>query len=81
MNKTLNQRRAELTEKVRLARQELENVEIRVKYEVRKANPGLKESDWVKFYELVESDTRYKVAAAVLHAYCEAANIMGAELY
>jgi len=80
MTKTLNQRRAELTEKVRLARQEFHNVEIKVKYEVRKANPGLKEKDWVKFYELVEADPRYQVASAVLTAYCEAANIMGAEL-
>lgn len=80
MNKTLNQRRAELTEKVRLARQEFHNVEIKVKYEVRKANPGLKENDWVKFYQLVESDVRYKVAEAKLSALCEAANIMGAEL-
>lgn len=80
LKETLTQRREKLTEKVRQARQEFHNTEIKVKYEVRKANPGLKERDWVKFYELVEADVRYKIAAAVLEAYCEAARIMGADL-
>ena len=80
LNKTINQRRAELTEKVRQARQTYHNIEIKVKYEVRKNNPGLKESDWVAYYKLVEQDTRLQLAAAALSAYCDAANIMGAEL-
>ena len=80
LKETITQRREKLTEKVRQARQEYHNIEIKVKYEVRKANPGLKESDWVAYYELVEQDTRLQIAAAVLSAYCEAARIMGAEL-
>lgn len=80
LNKTLKQRRSELTEKVRLARQEFHNVEIKVKYEVRKANPKLKEENWVEYYKLVEADPRYQVAQAKLLALCDAANIMGADL-
>ena len=78
---TLNERRAQLTEKVRQARQELENIQIKVKYEVRKANPGLKERDWAKFYQLVDDDPRVQVASARLLALCDAANIMGAEIF
>lgn len=80
LNKTINQRRYELTEKVRQARQEFYRVENLVKYEVRKANPKLKETDFWKYWELVEADPRYQVAAATLHALCDAANIMGAEI-
>lgn len=77
---TLNQRRAALTEKVKQARQEFHNAENLAKYEIRKANPGLKENDWVKFYDMVEKDPRVQVAQARLLALCDAANIMGAEI-
>ena len=80
VNPTLKQRRQHLTEEVIKARQEFQNTERLVKYEVRKANPKLKEEDWVKFYDLVESDSRYQVAQARLLALCDAANIMGAEI-
>ena len=80
VNPTLKQRRNQLTLKVKEARQEFYNIEKLVKYEVRKANPKLKEEDWVKFYELVENDPRYQVANARLLALCDAANIMGAEI-
>lgn len=80
VNPTLTQRREALTQKVKEARQEFINVENRVKYEVRKANPGLKERDWVAFYKKVEEDPRRMVAEARLLALCDAANIMGAEI-
>ena len=81
VQKTLKQRRSELTEKVRLARQEFHSVEIKVKYEVRICFPNLKEENWVEYYKLVEADPRYQVAQAKLLALCDAANIMGADLY
>ena len=77
---TLNQRREKLTEMVRKARQDFHNTQNLVKYEVRKANPGLKEKDWVKYYSLVENDPRVQVANARLLALCDAANVMGAAL-
>lgn len=77
---TLTQRREALTQEIRKARQEFCNVENKVKYEVRKANPGLKESDWVAYYKKVEDDPRVQVAQARLLALCDAANIMGAEI-
>ena len=80
IKKTLKERRAELTEKVRQARQDFHNVQLKVKYEVRKEHPGLKETNWVEFYKLVDDDIRCKLAAERLMALCEAANIMGAEL-
>ena len=78
--KTIKERREELTEKIKEARQEYHNAQALVKYEVRKANPGLKEKDWVKFYDLVENDARVQVAQARLLGLCDAANIMGAEI-
>lgn len=78
---TIKQRRERLTEEIKTARQEFLNAERLVKYEVRKANPTLKEDDWVKFYQLVENDPRYQVANARLLALCDAANIMGAEIF
>lgn len=80
IKKTLNQRRAELTEKIKEARQEYHNIQSQVRYEVRKANPGLKERDWSAFYEIADNDPRVKVAEARLLALCDAANIMGAEI-
>lgn len=77
---TLNQRRAALTEKVKQARQEYHNTYNLVKYEVRKANPGLKDKDWVTYYDKVDNDPRVQVANARLQALCDAANIMGAEI-
>lgn len=78
---TLNERRAQLTQMVVQARQQFESIQVKVKYEVRKANPGLKESDWAKFYQLVDDDPRVQVAGARLLALCDAANVMGAEIF
>lgn len=78
VNPTLNQRRAELTEKVKAARQEFLNIERMLKHDVRKAHPDM---DWWEQMSLVETDSRYQVANARLLALCDAANIMGAELF
>lgn len=78
---TLTQRRAALTEKVNEARQNYFKIFNLVKYEVRKANPGLQKSDWAKFYNYVECDIRVQLANARLKALCDAANIMGAEIF
>ena len=80
LKETITQRREKLTEKVRQARQAYYSIEEKVRYEVRKNNPGLKEADWVAYYKLVESNPELQKAEAVLQAYCEAANIMGAEI-
>lgn len=78
---TIKQRRTQLTEKVIKARQDWENTRKEVQYEVRKAHPGLKEEDWVLYWDMVDEDTRVLVAHARLRALCEAANIMGAEIF
>ena len=77
---TLKQRREQLTQKCTDARREYHNTFALVKHEVSKANPGLKEKNWVKFYNLIENDTRVQVANARLIALCDAANIMGADI-
>ena len=78
---TIKQRRAQLTEKCNRARQEWENAVRLAKYTIRTAHPGLKEKDWAKFYELVDNDIRVMLANVKLQALCDAANIMGAEIY
>lgn len=80
MKETIRERREKLTAKVVEARREYHNIYNLVKHEVRKANPNLKETDWVKFYDLIDKDPRVMVANATLLALCEAANIMGAEI-
>lgn len=77
---TITERREALSQKVKEARQEYHNTRAKVKYEVRKANPSLKEKDWVTFYDLIDKDPRVQVAEAKLLALCEAANIMGADI-
>ena len=77
---TLGERRFQLTEKVKAAREEYHAIRNRVQYEVRKANPGLKEGDWVTFWDKVDNDPRVLIADARLLALCDAANIMGAEI-
>jgi len=77
---TLTEKREKLTALCVKAREEYHAAERKAKYEVRKANPGLKDKDWVAFYDLVEKDPEVRIANAKLLALCEAANIMGAEI-
>ena len=77
---TITERRWQLTQKVKFARQEFHNTRDLVKYEVRKANPGLESKDPFKFFDIVDNDSRVQIANARLLALCDAANIMGADL-
>lgn len=74
---TLTQRREKLTERCRKARLEWNHQKHIVEKEVKQNHPGLL---WYEEMDLVEKDPRVEKAAAVLYAYCEAANIMGAEI-
>ena len=75
---TLNERRAKLTEKVVAARQEWQRVRREVNHEIKKANPGI---DYWELWAKTENDKRVAVAEAKLLALCDAANIMGAEIF
>ena len=75
---TIKQRRAMLTEEVKKARQEFFNAKRLVEHELKQNHPELK---WYEELEEVEKDPRYQVANARLMALCDAANIMGAEIF
>lgn len=75
---TLNQKRAKLTDLVVKARLEWNHQKHIVEKEVKKNHPGLQ---WYEEMDLVEDDPRVQVANARLMALCEAANIIGAELF
>jgi vacuolar-type H+-ATPase subunit D/Vma8 len=75
---TLNERRAQLTERVVAARQEWQRVRHEVNQQIRKANPG---GDYWDLWDQTDSDKRVAVAEARLLALCDAANIMGAEIF
>ena len=75
---TLNQRRAKLTEKIVKARQDWRNTRNMVEHEVKTKFPHF---EWWQQAEMVDNDVRVQVANATLLALCDAANIMGAELF
>ena len=75
---TLTQMRATLTKKCVEARKELFDTKRIVEAEIKKAHPELK---WYEELDELEKDPRYQVANARLQALCDAANIMGAEIF
>ena len=74
---TITQRRAQLTEAVKKARDEYQAIVRRVDHQVRKEHKDL---PWYKQFEIRESDPEVIRANATLLALCHAANIMGADI-
>ena len=75
---TIAERRWQLTEKVKFARKEWENIRREVNHEIRKANPGI---DYWELWDKTDNDPLVLVANAKLLALCDAANIIGAEIF
>ena len=75
---TINERRAALTDMVNKARNEWQIIRRDVNSAIRRANPGI---DYWELWDKTDNDPRVKVAEAKLMALCDAARIMGAELF
>lgn len=75
---TLTEKKAALTKKCVEARKELFDTKRIVEAEIKKAHPGL---EWYEELDELEKDPRYQVANARLQALCDAANIMGADIF
>lgn len=74
---TITQRRAQLTEMVKKARQDYQAIVRKVDHQIRKEHKDL---PWYKQFELREADPEVIKANATLLALCDAANVMGAEI-
>ena len=79
MRKTLNEMRAELTQKATTARAHYYATKRDAKLRIVKENKGKGLSEW-DIFDLVEKDSKVLEAQARLLAICDCCNIIGADI-